>query len=78
VFGMVGGVSQWVADCWQTTYRGAPDDGSTWEQGDCKSRGVRGGFWDGGPWYLRSARRSAMTPRNRYNYVGLRLVCAMP
>ncbi|HYG85469.1 MAG TPA: SUMF1/EgtB/PvdO family nonheme iron enzyme [Azospirillum sp.] len=42
---MNGGVAEWVADCWNTTYRGAPTDGSAWLTGDCKKRVLRGGSW---------------------------------
>lgn len=76
VYGMAGGSTEWVADCWHTSYEGAPADGSAWDEPNCKARVVRGGFWDASPWYMRPARRSAMNPRNRYVYVGLRLACA--
>jgi formylglycine-generating enzyme required for sulfatase activity len=36
------GVTQWVADCWNENYRGAPIDGSAWLKGDCGSRVQRG------------------------------------
>lgn len=75
LWGMVGGLTEWVADCWHTTYRDAPNDGSAWEGGDCQARGARGGIWNAAPWYMRSAQRSAMNSNNRYDYVGFRLVC---
>ena len=77
LYSMAGGVAEWVADCWHRDYKGAPSDGSAWLEGTCKARSVRGGIWDASAWYMRSARRSAMTPANRYNYVGFRLVCEM-
>ncbi|MBV8408201.1 MAG: SUMF1/EgtB/PvdO family nonheme iron enzyme [Alphaproteobacteria bacterium] len=76
LFAMVGGMTEWVADCWHSTYAGAPTDGSVWGAPSCTARVVRGGFWDADPWYWRSARRSTMIARNRYNYVGFRLSCA--
>ncbi|HYH22086.1 MAG TPA: SUMF1/EgtB/PvdO family nonheme iron enzyme [Azospirillum sp.] len=42
---MNGGVAEWVADCWNPGYRGAPADGSAWTSGDCKKRVLRGGSW---------------------------------
>jgi formylglycine-generating enzyme required for sulfatase activity len=72
---MAGGLTEWVGDCWHESYAGAPADGSTWTEDHCQARSVRGGFWDADPWYHRSARRSVMNPRNRYNYVGFRVVC---
>jgi formylglycine-generating enzyme required for sulfatase activity len=42
---MNGGVAEWVADCWNGNYRGAPADGGAWLQGDCRKRVLRGGSW---------------------------------
>ncbi len=54
-----GNVSEWTEDCWNSTYRGAPTDGSAWLSGDCdRRRVIRGGSWaDKNPWRLRSAAR---------------------
>ena len=52
-----GNVSEWVQDCWNDSYVGAPADGSAWEQGDCDIRVMRGGSWSDNPRYLRSAYR---------------------
>ena len=41
-----GNVWEWVQDCWNESYRGAPADGSAWESGDCSLRVLRGGSWD--------------------------------
>ncbi len=46
---MHGNVQEWVQDCWNQDYIGAPPDGSVWLQGDCSRRVVRGGSWLGGP-----------------------------
>ena len=43
---MHGNVWEWVQDCWNSSYRGAPTDGSAWESGDCGRRVRRGGAWD--------------------------------
>jgi formylglycine-generating enzyme required for sulfatase activity len=45
LYDMNGGVAEWVADCWNGNYRGAPADGSAWLQGDCRKRVLRGGSW---------------------------------
>ncbi|WP_448192232.1 SUMF1/EgtB/PvdO family nonheme iron enzyme [Azospirillum sp. sgz301742] len=42
---MNGGVAEWVADCWNKDYTGAPADGSAWQQGSCRKRVLRGGSW---------------------------------
>ena len=45
LYDMVGNIREWVQDCWNATYNGAPSDGSAWEDGNCTSRVVRGGSW---------------------------------
>ena len=40
---MSGNVWEWVQDCWNDSYTGAPKDGSAWERGDCGNRVLRGG-----------------------------------
>ncbi|MGE0370669.1 MAG: SUMF1/EgtB/PvdO family nonheme iron enzyme [Gammaproteobacteria bacterium] len=43
LYGMLGGVDQWVADCWAPNYHGAPVDGSAREVKGCMKRVLRGG-----------------------------------
>ena len=38
LFDMHGNVQEWVQDCWNDNYAGAPTDGSAWASGDCSSR----------------------------------------
>ena len=52
-----GNVREWVQDCWNDTYVGAPADGSAWQQGVCTNRVVRGGSWRSFPSAVRSAAR---------------------
>ena len=58
-----GNVSEWVQDCWHNSYKGAPVDGSAWEEEDCYTSRpshrhvARGGAWSDVPGYLRSAFR---------------------
>ena len=54
---MHGNVREWVEDCWNYTYDGAPSDGSAWLSGDCGLRVSRGGGWDNSEYFLRSAYR---------------------
>ena len=42
---MLGNVDEWVQDCWNGDYIGAPSDGTAWIEGDCEQRVVRGGNW---------------------------------
>ena len=55
---MHGNLWEWVQDCWNDSYRGAPTDGSAWETGNCKTRVMRGGCWYDPPENLRAANRS--------------------
>lgn len=56
---MLGNVWEWVADCWNRNYAGAPSDGSAWTRGDCSRRVKRGGSWNtAGKGSLRSAIRA--------------------
>lgn len=54
---MHGNVFEWVQDCWNENYTGAPLDGRAWLLGDCDWRVNRGGAWHSQPWYLRSDAR---------------------
>ena len=71
---MLGNAWEWTADCWHQNYKGAPNDGSTWEVGgDCALRVVRGGGWYFGPESLRSAIRYWITTGGADDLLGFRL-----
>lgn len=70
---MHGNVWEWVQDCSNANYNGAPSDGGAWSSGDCSGRMVRGGSWNIGPQDLRSADRGGDTPHSRVNSLGFRL-----
>ena len=42
---MHGNVYEWVEDCWNANYSGAPSDGSAWLNGDCSKRVLRSTTW---------------------------------
>ena len=68
-----GNVWEWVTDCWNESYAGAPSDGRAWKSRECSRRVVRGGSWLFLPGYLRSALRNRDAAGDR-NYVnGFRL-----
>ena len=76
---MHGNVREWCQDHWHGSYEGAPTDGSAWlSKDENASRVVRGGSWDGDPWYCRSACRHYNTPGSRTDDVGFRVVCSAP
>jgi formylglycine-generating enzyme required for sulfatase activity len=75
LYDTTGNVSEWVQDCWHEDYKGAPLDGSAWEQrngGDCGLRGVRGGYWNNA--YRRSSYRVWNRGSVRLHGIGFRLV----
>jgi formylglycine-generating enzyme required for sulfatase activity len=55
--GATSNVLEWVEDCWNESYKGAPSNGSAWTSDDCSRRVLRGGSWYDGPEVLRSAFR---------------------
>ena len=69
-----GNVWEWVEDCWNGSYDGAPRDGSAWGSVQCGRRVVRGGAWYYGPRLLRSAYRSWNFAGNRSSvFSGIRV-----
>jgi len=73
LYDMVGNVWEWTQDCSQSSYNGAPTDGSAWTGGDCISRVLRGGAWFYHPPYLRSAARNWDHPDDRGDRFGFRV-----
>jgi formylglycine-generating enzyme required for sulfatase activity len=75
----VGNVWEWVEDCYNPSYEGAPADGRAWLTGDCVRRLVRGGGWYNKPDAVRSALRYAgEDPARRNNTLGFRVVKTLP
>jgi formylglycine-generating enzyme required for sulfatase activity len=74
LYDMLGNAWQWVEDCYNDQYDGAPTDGSAWTSGDCSSHILRGGSWASQPRNLRTAVRIGGNPDVRGNSrVGFRL-----
>ena len=48
LYDMLGNVQEWVQDCWNGSYRGAPADGSAWLRGDFSRRVYRSSSWQEG------------------------------
>jgi formylglycine-generating enzyme required for sulfatase activity len=82
LYDMFGNVWQWMGDCWNESYVGAPNNGSTWTNGDCSKRVLRGGSWINVPVFIRSATRSRADATGRdfdySNYAGIRVVRTLP
>ncbi len=73
VHDMHGNGWEWVEDCWNDSYVGAPIDGSAWESGNCDRRVLRGGSWYYYPRLLRSANRFWNPTVYRYDDYGFRV-----
>ncbi len=68
-----GNVSEWVQDCWNENYEGAPDHGDAWETGDCSRRILRGCSYADRPVCLRSASRAGLSKAQRSQAWGFRV-----
>jgi len=72
---MAGNIYDWCADPWHENYKGAPEDGSVWEEGGNPGyRLLRGGSWYNLPYDVRCADRLHGDPDLRNNNVGFRVV----
>ena len=74
LYDMIGNVWEMVSDCWHEDYKGAPTDGSSWDDGSCQAHVRRGGAWLENPWDSRLAARWENDPGNRDTSIGFRLV----
>ncbi len=73
-----GNVWEWVEDCWNENYHGAPSDGSAWLGGNCSEHVLRGGSWSDTPRDLRSAYRLRLRTGYLYYYLGFRVARTLP
>ena len=70
---MHGNVTEWMEDCWNANYNGAPSDGKAWLTGECTRRVLRGSSWYGSPREVRSASRFGLTTTLRMDSLGFRV-----
>ena len=77
LYDMSGNVGEWVEDSYRDSYKGAPNNGSTWA-GDNAKRVLRGGSWIYYQIGARSAFRSVSAPDYRYFDTGFRVVRTLP
>ncbi|QCC01551.1 Sulfatase-modifying factor enzyme domain-containing protein [Cupriavidus necator] len=68
-----GSVWEWVADCWHSSYKGAPADGRVWNENACGARVIRGGSWREGANYMVSSTRFKYSPSVRQSQNGFRV-----
>ncbi|MEZ5785098.1 MAG: formylglycine-generating enzyme family protein [Xanthobacteraceae bacterium] len=69
-----GNMAEWVEDCWNDDYGGAPKDGSAWTSGQCNLRVLRGGSFANNASLARSAARFRYDKDVRYFANGFRVV----
>lgn len=74
VHDLAGNVEEWVYDCYNKNYQGAPDDGTVFGGGDCSVRVVRGGAYSSGPKALRSSARNKFQFDSANDSIGIRIV----
>jgi len=74
VHDLAGNVSEWVDDCWHSSYRRAPRDGRPWVNPGCRNQVIRGGSWASSPAHTRSAWRQGTDVNNTSARVGFRVV----
>ncbi|MDD4930520.1 MAG: SUMF1/EgtB/PvdO family nonheme iron enzyme [Gallionella sp.] len=77
LYDMSGNVYEWVQDPWHSDYKGAPTDGSAW-QDSSDARVLRGGSWNGLPRNVRAANRGSFTATGRDVFFGFRLARTLP
>jgi formylglycine-generating enzyme required for sulfatase activity len=70
---MNGSVWEWVQDCWHSTYKGAPGDGSAWAEPNCRARVIRGGSWREDGSYMLSTTRFKYDASVRQSQNGFRV-----
>jgi formylglycine-generating enzyme required for sulfatase activity len=74
IYDTAGNAAEWVEDCWNDNFRGAPRDGSAWLAGQCRLRVLRGGAFDSQGKYVRSTARFRYDTDVRYSANGFRVV----
>ncbi len=74
LFDTAGNAAEWVEDCWNDNYRGAPTDGSAWVKGDCQLRVLRGGSFGSEAGYVRPTARFRYDADVPYSANGFRVV----
>jgi formylglycine-generating enzyme required for sulfatase activity len=73
LFDMFGNVDEWMADCYNSNYKNAPTNGSTWSEGSCQFGVVRGGSWAKPSKFLRSKYREQVHKEAKDDTLGFRV-----
>lgn len=78
LYDTAGNVAEWVEDCWNDDYKGAPTDGSAWTAGQCQLRVLRGGGFSSQARYLRTTSRFRYDANVRFLENGFRVLRELP
>ena len=73
LYDTAGNVMEWVQDCYNEDYTGAPNDGSPWMTGDCTQHMVRGGAFNKPMSAAHSAARFKLPTEGTFNMLGFRV-----
>jgi formylglycine-generating enzyme required for sulfatase activity len=73
LYDVAGNAAEWVEDCWNESYRGAPTNGSAWTAGQCRQRVLRGGSFANKANFIRSSARFRYDEDVRYYANGFRV-----
>jgi formylglycine-generating enzyme required for sulfatase activity len=73
IYDVAGNAAEWVEDCWNESYHGAPADGTPWTTGQCRQRVLRGGSFASKMAMIRSAARFRYDQDVRYYANGFRV-----
>ncbi len=73
-----GNVWEWVEDCYNDSYAGAPSNGDAWTAGECGKRVIRGGSFDVPSKYVRAAYRGSGGTIGRDYDGGFRVARTLP
>ena len=74
LYDTAGNMAEWVQDCWNESYRGAPVDGSAWVKGNCGMRALRGGSFGSKSSSIRSSARFRYDSDVPYEANGFRVL----
>ena len=78
LYDMQGNVSEWVEDCANESYNGAPSDGSAWTTGSCDMRVTRSGSFFVDHKIIASGARGSNVHGMGYSSLGLRVARTLP
>ena len=75
LYDIYGNVYQWVQDCYNPNYTGAPSDGSAVDSSNCLKRVIRGGSFAQSDllFMQRSSSRNSTAPTSKSSYIGFRV-----